>query len=165
MVYESSKGKLNPDDTDYRTRFQPFVNIAPLACLILDSLLNRLRLPVQGLGALIGVTALFFLTCILTEAFTNVPADMEHLNFFCKGTMSHLYDAKHNIYMATSYMKTCEGLEDQKNVGKNPLVSDFDNSTLSCRLFSTKVFCKMSTGPDEHNPTSTYLASKKLNNI
>ena len=163
MVYESSG--LNPDDTDYRTRFQPFVNIAPLACLVLDSILNRLRLPVQGIGAVIGVTALFFVSCMLSEAFNSIPADMEHLNFFCKGTMSHLYDAKHSIYMATSHMRTCEGLKDKAKVGKNPLVSDFDNSTLSCRLFSTKVYCNQTTGPDELFPSKTYLASKSLNNI
>jgi hypothetical protein len=115
----------------------------------------------------VAATILFFLMAMLTEAITKVPADMEHINFFCFGTMSHLYDKTHHIYMATSEMQTCEGLEAQKNIDPKgyKLLSKFDNSTLDCKLFSTKVYCNQKKGKDEKFPSAEYLASKDRNHI
>ena len=126
---DKSVTEICPDKKDYRTKWQTSMHIIPLVFLILDMLVNRIQIPPMAFFMQPIILIVFVIYTILLEAVTSVPANFEHLNYFCKGSVSNLYSQDYNIYKSYSVPKSCEALK--MNNGTE-LFSRFDNKQLGC---------------------------------
>ena len=113
------------------------MHFIPMIFLVLDMLVNKIKIPGKAITLQFMIWIIFIVYTVIFEAVTSLPANFEHLNYFCLGSVSNLYINSYKIYKSLPVASSCHKLEKDGN----KLWSRFDDAKLGCQLLSNRIYC------------------------
>lgn len=89
--------KLNTDIDDFsnwRNDVVLLANILPLVCLLLDFIMNKIKMKLRHFWFVIIINACYLLVTLFAQYNHRSPIYIDNLNWFCNYNLSYLYNKK-----------------------------------------------------------------------
>jgi hypothetical protein len=103
--------RTNTDQGDWRVSFMYYANIIPAACLLIDMLMNKIKIRFSHIKFNIIFTMIYLLCAMFFELKTKRPVYEDNLNFFCKNNLSYIYDKNTKAINSTIELTSCKSWE------------------------------------------------------
>ena len=104
--YKKNYEKSKMDD--WREKFEFYANVVPAGLLLIDMVLNKIKLKLSHVRFTIYMTAFYLALAAMNEASTGHPVYVDNLNFFCKYNVSYLYVKNNSDIYANLEKTSCD---------------------------------------------------------
>jgi hypothetical protein len=84
------------NDPSWRQEFMQYAHLIPLGILLLDLLINKIKIKLGHAWFNLAFLVCFFLNTMMGQRKFKKPMLIDNLNWFCDYNMAYLYDVKTN---------------------------------------------------------------------
>lgn len=95
----------------WRERVVLYAHILPLACLLLDMMINKIKIKMGHFWFVILINAIYLATTFFFQLNHGFPVYLNNLNWFCDKNMSYLYNKEDKQIYKTLRETPCEDKE------------------------------------------------------
>jgi len=138
--YMHGLSTLPEDHEAWRERVVFWVQIIPAICLVLDMLLNKIKLKFGHVWMCMALNVAYLFMTIFYQLIYGKPVYFENLNWFCDYNLSFLYDTDKKISLyETIEEKTIRHYS--CNISDKGNQIDWDSKTKECKEIFTSYYC------------------------